>query len=240
MKEKASSSSVERGICAKLLQHLADEGARASLTLDEGRTNAIERLATKYRPLHGRELEGLLARDPMKTGDKGAIHLRPVLKGTPALLPVMRAYIDLSGERPDAQLRVALFDIDGTADNVVGWRFETPSKGDDENSSRGSDTGMHDYHHAQPITALTRGQRFSDDQWYNETTPAFLLDAYSPASLIIAMLVSLYGITYTDELLKVDFRNEVRSVAKDMMSVQEYWKRRAAASSVEGRTAKRS
>jgi hypothetical protein len=213
-KGKGTAGPVERGTCKRLLQHLADDGAREARTLDGSRASATEMLAAEYRPLHGRELEVLLSNEVIDTGERGAIHCRPVLKGSPALIPLVFARIDLSRELPDVQLRVALFDIDGDVENVVGWRFETPSRGDE---------GMHSYHHAQPITELLRGKSLSAGQWYNETTPAFLLDAYSPATLILSMFVSLYGITYMSDLLRLDFRNEIKSVTANMRSIQAYW-----------------
>ncbi|GID32674.1 hypothetical protein [Paractinoplanes brasiliensis] len=212
--DKKASGSVERGTCVRLLQHLADDGSREVRRFEGVRASAREILAAEYRPLEDRELEAILSKELIDTGERGAIFCRPVLKGTPVLLPLLCARIDLSGERPDAKFRVALFDIDDNVENVVGWRFETPSKGGD---------GMHNYHHAQPITGLIRGRPFSNAQWFNETTPAFLLDAHSPAALMIAMIVSLYGIGRINELLGLGFRNEIRSVAADMRSIQTYW-----------------
>ena len=216
MKGRTNASPVDPGTCKKLLQHLGDSGVRALDAVSGSRRSVVEALASEYRPLRDRELEGLLAKQSIDTGQSGAIHCPPVLKGNPALMPLLYARIDFSGERPDAHFRLALFDLDSSAKNAIGWRFETPSQGD---------LGVHDYHHAQMVSELIRGKLLSSDQWYNQTMPAFLLDAHSPAGLIISLIVSLYGITYLNELLALDFRNEVRSVATSMESIKRYWER---------------
>jgi len=125
--------------------------------------------------------------------EKKFIYLPPITKDR-ITLPVMSIKCDLTGTQPQLSLRVMLhfFQSNDCKQPVkaIGYRYETPEEAG-ENRSR------HDYYHSQPITCFDREHsqttRFCDPDIL-EKTPAFPLDAKSPATLFMSMLISLYGV----------------------------------------------
>ncbi|MBE2200955.1 MAG: hypothetical protein IAE79_20245 [Anaerolinea sp.] len=124
---------------------------------------------------------------------KQFIYLPPVTKDK-IILPVMSINCDLSGTQPKLSLRIMLlfFQNNDHTNSIksIGYRYETPEEA-------GTNRSRHDYYHAQPITKFDRNHSEHDsfcDQDILEKTPAFPLDAKTPATLFMSMLISLYGV----------------------------------------------
>ena len=68
-------------------------------------------------------------------------------------------------------------------------RFET-DEGDPETDK---DRGAHDFCHAQLCTSIGRNLDATTPSWIPDSQPSFPLDAEDQVSLVLCMLVSLYG-----------------------------------------------
>lgn len=85
----------------------------------------------------------------------------------------------------------------------VGYRFESPHG-----------TGMHNYYHVQLIRRFADGMPSWCDECRDslpETQPAFAIDARDPVSLLICILVSVYGLDhFSRRVTQAPFWNELR------------------------------
>lgn len=148
------------------------------------------------------------------------IFLKPVERGR-VMLPIIWMKCDFTYQQvPKISLKLCLFLFDETKKiKALAYRFETPE---------GEGTGTHDYYHAQLITSFVSGNGVwcpNCRKWLPETQPAFAIDAQDPVTLLICLLVSLYGINEVGKLLKtVSFKHEIKSFFGKMSckSVQEH------------------
>lgn len=136
--------------------------------------------------------------------DKVVLCLRPTDKGD-SLLPMVTISCDFSKNSPILRIRVGLCQIlQDDKLRVLGCRFETP-----ENDG----SGRHDFYHLQLVRVLEKGsdplnKEDAEISWPPDGQPSVPLDADSPMTLVIAFLVSVYGLWYLDEverLVPVDY-----------------------------------
>src|SRR5262249_42717735 len=119
---------------------------------------------------------------------KRFVFLEPVRTGD-LLLPVLGVTFDFEANPAKLSLQVGLFRTikeGAKAPNALAFRFETPEEGG----------GAHRYHHSQVIREFRCGlgtRWIPTPEWLPVTQPAFALDAKSPAMLLLAMLISVYG-----------------------------------------------
>jgi hypothetical protein len=103
-------------------------------------------------------------------------------------LPILTLNFDLSNTSARVLgLRTMIFKMVGEEFFLQGFRFESPTLGQ----------SAHGHYHAQLITDLSpSSSRFSEmaARWVPTTQPAFCLDARNPVQLVMALLVSLYGL----------------------------------------------
>jgi hypothetical protein len=133
----------------------------------------------------------------------------PPIKAFSLLLPVLRVKAEFDRERqPEVRLRVTLFLRDRAQKRLryFGYRFESPEL---RGPNREVQEGRHDYYHAQLIHVLGDSRSHPGGEqcwpeWLPLDQPAFALDADCSVSLLISLLVSLYGLEYIDKLLLVD------------------------------------
>ena len=96
---------------------------------------------------------------------------------------------------PHVRIKMALGFIAGGQFRVIGYRFETPEGiyGVAENAR----PGVHDFFHAQPIVAFTKGGNQLDllfkDGEYPDKQPSFPLAADCLVTFALSVFVSLYG-----------------------------------------------
>ena len=115
-------------------------------------------------------------------------------------VPIFSLYCNLTKDKSIAKFRVMLVTLDKTnqALDGIGFRMETPESGDrtDDNS-----IGIHDFYHAQLIQRFSPKQ-FSDKlqtkclSWLPESQPSFPLSANCPVTLLLCLIVTLYGRKY--------------------------------------------
>jgi len=161
--------------------------------------NILDFISNKYtRFADSAAIENALPTDDNPTSDfKELLHflyLRPIQTGAPTV-PVLSFKTDFARSFPKVRARLALFFIDGVEIRSLGYRYETPE---------GPGNGRHDYYHVQPIRVLYRdrpGFELPTAPWVLDSHPAWPVDASDPVTLVLSLLVSLYGLEFHKELL---------------------------------------
>ncbi len=113
--------------------------------------------------------------------------LEPILVGG-HILPVLALRCNFRNTPEEVRLEVGLFLIDVQGElRAIGCRFETPE----------GTTGRHHYHHAQLFRAYRReaGWSLPGPPWLPIEQPAFVLSASDGVTLLLNLLVSLYGLS---------------------------------------------
>ncbi len=102
--------------------------------------------------------------------------------------------VRIEGDWNNVRLFLAMFRLDTSADlsrvRAVGIRFETPESG-----ATTTREGRHDFYHAQFWHRL-RGTRLRlpELEWIPETQPSLPVSATGPLELLLALMVSVYGL----------------------------------------------
>ncbi len=125
------------------------------------------------------------------------LYLKPLEKNA-EFVPVLSLTCTLNETQSIARLRVMLVCLDKNGTPYgIGFRMETP-EGTNQNGNETSNKGIHDFHHAQLIR--TFGQSKLDDKlrvccpdWLPTTQPSFPLSANCPVTLLLCLIVTLYG-----------------------------------------------
>lgn len=112
------------------------------------------------------------------------------------LLPLLTIHTSSNWVHFRAYALLNVFDEDSKL-RTLGIRFET-----DEGEGDSHGTGDHDFCHAQFFKELGSGSRLPIPPWLPDSQPSFPLDADDQVSLILCMLVSLYGGDYVRTRLK--------------------------------------
>lgn len=143
------------------------------------------------------------------------LYLRP-LKNLLAI-PALTFYFDFTYSIPEFRLRLILFLHDESQRLAsVGYRFETPEG-----------EGRHDFFHAQPIRSLTAtGSTLPGvAPWLPDVSPAFPLDAKDPASLLVSLLVGIYGSEFLLDLYRGGQGGYLKGHLRDKMHLVTPWNR---------------
>ena len=167
----------------------------------------------KWSPIEREELERLFT--PSKTlsgpvevdfSQRGKVLYLPPLEKNPSCVPILSLYCKLNEQQNIAKLRVMLVSLDKKGDPYgIGFRMETP-----ESMNQGVDMpaggGIHDFHHAQLIQRFKQEQLDSKLQidcpcWIPESQPSFPLPAECPVTLLLCLIVTLYGRKYYNQFL---------------------------------------
>jgi hypothetical protein len=84
---------------------------------------------------------------------------------------------------------------------AIGCRFEPPEG-----------PGIHNYYHAQIFRAFHPGGKELPccPTWLPESWPAFHLKADDPVTLLVSMVISLYGLGLAGQLLQTPFANVLK------------------------------
>lgn len=147
---------------------------------------------------------------------RGAVLYLPPLEKDPDCVPILSLCCKLKETQSVAKLRVMLVKLDEKRkpDGIygIGFRMETPERfNQDESLSTNNQNlrtdnagGIHDFHHAQLIQKF--GQSKLDDKlkidcpvWIPQTQPSFPLPAECPVTLLLCMIITLYGRKYYEQ-----------------------------------------
>jgi hypothetical protein len=144
-------------------------------------------LQGKFPPVSREQLERWLPSEQQVDGEfqrNSFLYLDPPKVGPP-MLPLLSISANFGRCPPAVRIRMGLFLLDEGALCAVGYRFEMAEG-----------PGAHNYCHAQWIRGFEEGSPFPGTeslQWVPDSVPALPLDADNPVTLLVALLVGLYG-----------------------------------------------
>ncbi len=159
-----------------------------------------------WTPIEAKEINTLLQGPNTANLDffgRKVLYLPPLEKN-PTFVPVLSLKCNIGEAIDNIRLRVMLVrckDADGNLCGI-GFRFESPeneqlsSQNDDQDSSTKNQPGRHDFYHTQIIQGLGWGPDIECPDWIPETQPSFPLAANDPITLLLCLLLSLYGKKY--------------------------------------------
>ena len=174
-----------------------------------------ERVFTQWRPIAREDIEELFTSPRTVSGsvevdfsqsERGQVIYLPPLEKNPCCVPILSLYCKLSDQQGIAKFRVMLVSLDKKGNPYgIGFRMETPESmnQDTEASTR---IGIHDFHHAQLIQRFRREELNSELQidcpcWIPDSQPSFPLPAECPVTLLLCLIVTLYGRNYYNQFL---------------------------------------
>jgi hypothetical protein len=151
--------------------------------------NVWEELTQRWWPsLEERELEKLLkVTNELHLEFSGnKVFYLPPLERDAEFVPVLSMKCDIRDDVNDIKLRVMFVRRDENSGKLqgVGFRLESPE-------DRGK--GRHDFYHAQLITGFHNGRDVESISWLPDSQPSFPILAKCPVTLILSMLITLYG-----------------------------------------------
>lgn len=218
--------SKEQGLLNQIIKWLADSQRWIRGKPHETARDILERLLPFFTMVGN--LDAMLARkEPILDFlDSGSfIYLKPVEKGG-WMIPILSIRYNFRSAKPVTSLRLALFLLDEAGNlKARGYRFETPSSNEFDTASSNeeenpSSIGRHDYYHAQLIISFDKKtSRWSlpCEPWLPTSQPAFPLDAEDPITLIVCLLVSLYGLNYVSvDLSNTPFQDLLKPYVQKM------------------------
>lgn len=135
------------------------------------------------------------------------LYLPALEKKDSNFVPVLSLECHLDAEKTVMKLRVMLVCLvkddqeNGEAEKFrgIGFRLESPhgDEYEDERSEGGEKKeGRHDFYHAQLIRGLGWGPRIESPEWLPCNQPSFPLTADDPITLVLSLLLTLYGKKY--------------------------------------------
>jgi hypothetical protein len=169
------------------LEILIDLARRQSSQLRDpnlpGATQSLYRnLANKYAPCKETYLSSLLRGRvaEMDLVAKGEFLHLETSKDTNWVVPVLGFKYRFADDESHLSLRLGLFASD---EGAIGFRFEEPEG-----------QGSHNFFHTQLIRAFGKNTfALPTPSWIPTSQPSFPLDAGGPISLLLNLLVSIYG-----------------------------------------------
>jgi hypothetical protein len=132
---------------------------------------------------------------------RGQVLYLPPLEKEPHFVPILSLYCKLNDKQSIAKFRVMLVRLDDCFEENrkvygIGFRMETPESMN-QNATTTDNEGIHDFHHAQLIQKFgqTRLNKLLIDcpGWIPESQPSFPLPAKCPVTLLLCLIVTLYG-----------------------------------------------
>ena len=138
---------------------------------------------------------------------KRVLYLPPLEKNT-KFVPILSLFCKLNETQRIAQFKVMLVCFDNDKKQcAVGFRMETP-----ESMNQSTDTsdngGIHDFYHAQLIRKFDQrapdsAQGFDSPSWLPQSQPSFPLPADCPVTLLLCLIVTLYGRKYYNNFVHI-------------------------------------
>jgi hypothetical protein len=126
----------------------------------------------------------------------------PPLEKNPEFVPVLCLKCKLHDTKTVVRLYVMLVSRNENEHQLqgIGFRLESPETmildADNSNVDQVIDDGRHDFYHAQLIRSLGWGPPIDCPDWIPETQPSFPVAANCPVTLMLNLLLSLYGKKY--------------------------------------------
>jgi len=202
--------SMEQELLRQIVLWLWSRHRNAASTLSGEVSDLHDLVSTVFPVFDERELEKLLSQKKPPVADFGdrrkVLFLEPIT-GSRCMVPILSLRYDFSRSIPEVGFRLALFLFDETKGlAALGYRFESPQG-----------EGTHHYYHAQPIRDLDWGHSLPCPAWLPTTQPAFALDAKNALTLLVCLLITLYGLEYVGELRGAPFWAHLQPYVEDKM-----------------------
>ena len=130
----------------------------------------------------------------------------PPLEENSNFVPILSLFCKLSEVQSTAQFKVMLVCLDEDEKQCgIGFRVETPERMN-QNVNTSGNGGIHDFYHAQLIRKFDQRapdstQGFDCPSWLPQSQPSFPLPADCPVSLLLCLIVTLYGKKYYKDFL---------------------------------------
>jgi hypothetical protein len=145
-----------------------------------------------WQPLEEKELEKLLkVADELhlEFSKNKVFYLPPLEKGDAEFVPALSMKCDIKDNASDLELRVMLVRRDESNGKLqgIGFRLESPE---------GKGEGRHDFYHAQLIKGFRNGKDVESIPWLPDSQPSFPILARNPITMVLALLITLYGKNY--------------------------------------------
>ena len=189
----------------------------------------------KLLPISLEEIEKLLALSGtvgMNFSEHGKVLYLPPLEKDAHFLPILSLSCKLKETHSTAQLRVMLVSIDDCLKAArkfygIGFRMETPESWNPDLDTP-ANPGMHDFHHAQLIqefgqTKLDNKLQIECPCWIPVTQPSFPLPAQCPVTLLLCLIVTLYGRNYYYDFFNLYFNGSKESEIKRYKDKLDPW-----------------
>ena len=173
-----------------------------------------ERVFTQWRPIAREDIEELFTSpktvsEPIEVNfsqsERGQVIYLPPLERNPRCVPILSLHCKLNNQQSIAKFRVMLVCLDNEGKPYgIGFRMETPHSQNQEMDTPANE-GIHDFHHAQLIHRF--GQPKLDilpidcPVWLPDSQPSFPLPAECPVTLLLCLIVTLYGRKYYNQFL---------------------------------------
>ena len=173
-----------------------------------------EHIFAQWRPIAREDIEELFREPRTVSGSVevnfaqskgGQVMYLPPLEKNPCCVPILSLYCKLNNQQSIAKFRVMLVCLDKEGKPYgIGFRMETPHSQDQEMDTP-TNGGIHDFHHAQLIRRF--GQPKLDilpincPVWLPDSQPSFPLPAECPVTLLLCLIVTLYGRKYYNQFL---------------------------------------
>lgn len=159
----------------------------------------FEQRLQSVKPVKSKEIDQFFSpSDTAKVNffkENRVLYLPPLRKNAEnaEFVPIFSLCCNLSRDQNIARFRVMLVSLDEndkTKLNGIGFRMETPDG-----------TGIHDFYHAQLIQQFSPKQfgdklRIKCPSWLPESQPSFPMPADCPVTLLLCIILTLYGWEY--------------------------------------------
>ena len=211
-----SGSDEQHELCFKILRVLVQQEEHEARNSYPPKVTGLRNgLVDSFPPLSHDDLERTIA---PSTGPFRELHTSNRFIFLPAcdkggwFIPVLSIRYDFAVDPVELRIRAGLFALERES---VGYRFETPE----------GPSGIHSYYHAQPIVGWASGDASISSHNVNQSQPAFPVDADSPVTLLMAAVLSCYGL---DEVAKLTRDASLQRLKSHLGRV--HWRQRLSAS----------
>ena len=154
-------------------------------------------LEKECEPITFERIEYLFKRPELVLNFSDRVLYLPPLKKDPNFVPVLSLSCKLNETQSIARFRVMLICSDNDKKfRGIGFRLETP-EGQNQEEETPANEGTHDFHHAQLIRRLD--QTILDKLpidcpcWLPQSQPSFPMPAKCPVTMLLCLIVTLYG-----------------------------------------------
>lgn len=169
----------------------------------------FQNLLERWEPIETFEEIGHLFRPSELVLDfsKRVLYLPPLEK-EPNFVPILSLSCILNKIQSSAQFKVMLVCRDEDEKLCsIGFRMETPESMN-QSANTVSNDGIHDFYHAQLTRkfdqkAPDNKQGFDCPNWLPQSQPSFPLPAHCPVTLLLCLIVTLYGRSYYNNFINI-------------------------------------